>query len=114
MSDKDNGQLEEAEIGQQHPNTQPSVQDNQTVEETRRELLAKLGRFAAYTPPTMISLMLADKAAAQSGGGIAPPATPEATAAPTPEATAAPTPEATAAPTPTPTTTRPAAPTPPI
>jgi hypothetical protein len=78
------------------------VETSTSVDDARRELLGRLGRFAAYTPPAMLSLMLADKAAAQSG--IAPPA-------PTPTPTSTPAP--TAAPTPPPPTTRPPAPTPP-
>ncbi|MFT6288586.1 MAG: hypothetical protein ACJA09_003349 [Alcanivorax sp.] len=34
---------------------------------TRRKLFKKLGKYGAYTAPTMLSLMVADKVAAQSG-----------------------------------------------
>jgi hypothetical protein len=42
----------------------------ETVEHTRRELLKTAGRFAAYTPPAMMVLMVPSPTTfAQSGGG---------------------------------------------
>jgi hypothetical protein len=35
--------------------------------ETRREALARMGRYAAYTTPTMMTLLVADKAVASGG-----------------------------------------------
>jgi hypothetical protein len=38
----------------------------------RRELLDKLGKLAAYTPPVMLGLMLSSRASAASGCGPTP------------------------------------------
>ena len=43
--------------------TEPKTHDTD-VNEGRREALAKMGRYAAYTAPTMLSLLVADTAAA--------------------------------------------------
>ncbi|MFT6288585.1 MAG: hypothetical protein ACJA09_003348 [Alcanivorax sp.] len=62
---------------------------------TRRKLFKKLGKYGAYTAPTMVSLMVADKVAAQSGPmpmPVPPPPTTGAPPAPSPEPTPAPTP----------------------
>lgn len=42
------------------------------LEETRREALAKMGRFAGYTAPAMMVLLGATKARAQVNGSPAP------------------------------------------
>lgn len=39
------------------------------VDPARREALAKMGRFAAYTAPSVLTLLIADRAVAHSGGG---------------------------------------------
>lgn len=39
------------------------------VNHARREALAKMGRFAAYTAPSVLTLLVADRAVANSGGG---------------------------------------------
>ena len=41
-------------------------------EQARREALAKMGRFAAYTAPVMLGLLGATKARAQSEGPNVP------------------------------------------
>ncbi len=41
-------------------------------EQARREALAKMGRFAAYTTPVMLGLLGATKARAQSEGPNVP------------------------------------------
>jgi hypothetical protein len=46
--------------------------DRPELEDTRREALAKLGRFAGYTAPAMLGLLGATKARAQAKGS--PPA----------------------------------------
>ena len=52
----------------------PGVDSQQSsIEKARRDMLKRLGKYGAYTAPTMLSIMVADKAAAASGGGIAPP-----------------------------------------
>ena len=94
--------------------TDPSKDSEKEL--TRRKLFKKLGKYGAYTAPTMLSLMVADKVAAQSGP--VPPTPPPATPPPTPPATPSPTPPATPPPTPpaTPPPTPPATPppTPPV
>ena len=45
-----------------------TTEDRPDVEETRREALAKMGRFAGYTAPVMLGLLGATKARAQNGG----------------------------------------------
>jgi hypothetical protein len=42
------------------------------LEQARREALAKMGRFAAYTAPVMLGLLGATKARAQNGGTAVP------------------------------------------
>jgi hypothetical protein len=49
---------------------------------TRRKLFKKLGKYGAYTAPTMLSLMVADKVAAQSGPMPMPMPPPPTTGAP--------------------------------
>lgn len=40
------------------------------VDEARREVLKKLGVYSAYVPPALVVMLTADKAVAQTGGGI--------------------------------------------
>jgi hypothetical protein len=41
-------------------------------DESRREALAKMGRFAGYTAPVMLGLLGATKARAEAGGSPGP------------------------------------------
>lgn len=41
---------------------------NDNVDEERREVVVRLGKLAAYTPPAMMALMVSRKATAQSVG----------------------------------------------
>ena len=52
--------------------------DRTELDETRREALAKMGRFAGYTAPVMLGLLGATKARAQPNGspGQKPPPPP--------------------------------------
>jgi hypothetical protein len=45
-----------------------TLEDQPKPDEARREALAKMGRFAAYTGPVMLGLLGATKARATAGG----------------------------------------------
>ena len=45
-----------------------TTEERPELEETRREALAKMGRFAGYTAPVMLGLLGATKARAQANG----------------------------------------------
>jgi hypothetical protein len=44
-----------------------------TPDEERRAALEKLGKLAAFTPPTLLTLLLSERATAQSLGPPPPP-----------------------------------------
>ena len=48
-------------------------EENAPESAERREALAKLGKMALYVPPTMATLLITNRAAAESLGSAPPP-----------------------------------------
>jgi hypothetical protein len=48
---------------------QPKVESAVQVDEQRRDALRRIGKFAAYTAPTLIAMLASEKALAVTGGG---------------------------------------------
>ena len=46
--------------------TSPKREENDLVDEERREALKKLGKYAAYTTPVMLTLLLPKRSLADS------------------------------------------------
>ena len=50
-------------MADQTEKNEPAVRSKETIDEDRRDALARLGRYSAYTAPVLLGLLVGTKAA---------------------------------------------------